>query len=289
MIAPDGAAEAVLSSATALGGLLGVSVEARHAGATRITTASAARGAGVRVEDYPERTPEELADAAFDDDVAAIVLGAQRRRFHEADAAGAALEVAMLQGRPVVSVPAAAPARRTIRSVLAPLDGAPQSARALGRLVELVRHAGRRVVLAHVHRPEELPPLDDHPPHEVWAWREELRALSSPWCGDAPHELRVGDPAEQLLELVAQRACDLVALAWHQDLSRGRAALVRAILERSPVPVMLVPAWEHARAFADVAPPPRAAAPAPATARAAAAAPSPAAVRAAAAPVTAAR
>ena len=36
--------------------------------------------------------------------------------------------------------------------------------------------------------------------------------------------------------------CDLIALGWTQELAPGRAEVVRAALERSPLPVMLIPA-----------------------------------------------
>jgi hypothetical protein len=35
--------------------------------------------------------------------------------------------------------------------------------------------------------------------------------------------------------------CDLLALGWSQELAPGRAPVVRGTLERSHVPVMLIP------------------------------------------------
>jgi hypothetical protein len=41
--------------------------------------------------------------------------------------------------------------------------------------------------------------------------------------------------------IATEIGADLIALAWSQNMTAGRATVVRAVLERSDVPVLLVP------------------------------------------------
>ena len=59
--------------------------------------------------------------------------------------------------------------------------------------------------------------------------------------GDVQLETRIGRIGE-LVPIVAVRCgCDLIALGWSQQLAQGRAPVVRETLERSQLPVLLVP------------------------------------------------
>jgi hypothetical protein len=53
--------------------------------------------------------------------------------------------------------------------------------------------------------------------------------------------LRSGVTADHLLGIAEEERADLIVLGWSQTLSPGRAEVVRALLERSPVPLLLVP------------------------------------------------
>jgi nucleotide-binding universal stress UspA family protein len=52
-------------------------------------------------------------------------------------------------------------------------------------------------------------------------------------------ELRVGDPASEVLDAIDSAGAELVAVGWPQDSSRG--AVARRIVDRSPVPVLMIP------------------------------------------------
>ena len=54
-------------------------------------------------------------------------------------------------------------------------------------------------------------------------------------------ELREGAPEEQILEVARDVEADMIALGWAQDLSPGRATVVRWALEHTPVPLALMP------------------------------------------------
>ncbi|HSC91419.1 MAG TPA: universal stress protein, partial [Gaiellaceae bacterium] len=78
------------------------------------------------------------------------------------------------------------------------------------------------------------------PHHELEAWKEEFLARHAPRPEDVRLEVRVGRPGESVLRVAEEADADLIALGWARDLSRGRAAVVREVLERSPIPVLLV-------------------------------------------------
>jgi hypothetical protein len=67
-------------------------------------------------------------------------------------------------------------------------------------------------------------------------------------AGAVRFETRLGR-TEDFVPLAAREfGCDLVVLGWSQELAPGRARVVRVTLERSSVPVMLVPVPSRAEA-----------------------------------------
>jgi len=54
-------------------------------------------------------------------------------------------------------------------------------------------------------------------------------------------ETRVGRTDELVPLVAAECDCDLIALGWSRELGPGRARVVRSTLERSRVPVALIP------------------------------------------------
>jgi nucleotide-binding universal stress UspA family protein len=101
------------------------------------------------------------------------------------------------------------------------LLGSLASAAALSEIVELAHNAALRIVVAHVQSAKSLPAFSDHLPHELRAWSEEFIARYCPGAADAALELRVGEPHEQVLDVLRESGCDLVALGWSQDLTRA--------------------------------------------------------------------
>jgi Universal stress protein family len=93
-----------------------------------------------------------------------------------------------------------------------------------------------------VHEEEVIPAFTDQPQHEQAAWAREFLERFCRWgVGTVRLETRVGRSGE-LIPLVADECgCDLIALGWAQELSSGRAPVVRETLERSHLPVLLVP------------------------------------------------
>ena len=241
-ISDDSAALAVLATASAITTLFDATVEALHVGEEDAALMAAANAAGVTLRNVAGRPVEVLAQAAGAGDVVAVVIGARGTVEDKRPAGSTALQVITLQNQcPVVVVPPDARVHRSIESVLVPLDGTATSATALEEIVELARDAAARIVVAHVLQPRALPAFSDHLPHEVHAWSEEFIARYCPAAVDAALELRVGEPHRHVLDILRESRCDLVALGWSQDLTRGRAAVVRQLLAESPVPVLLTP------------------------------------------------
>jgi nucleotide-binding universal stress UspA family protein len=242
-ITGDSAAPAVIASARALAPLFSATVQVLHVGTERaVLVSGAVARAEVALKTVPGEVVQEIVDEADSADVAAVVIGARGEPAGRRPAGGTALALIASLSKPVVAVAPDTAVRDPIRRVLVPLDGTMASAAALREIVELASGAKLQIVVAHVHPARSLPAFGDHLPHEVQAWSEEFIARHCPGALNATLELRVGEPHEHVLDILRCSACDLVALGWSQDLSGGRAAVVRRMLAESPVPVLLTPA-----------------------------------------------
>jgi len=143
--------------------------------------------------------------------------------------------------KPVIVVPpdAAHPAR--LERVLVPTEGLPDGTRVLGPLLELLAGSGMQVAAVHVDDDASLPSYSDQIQHETEAFAREFVARNLPATIDVELTLRVGRPGAAVLAACDESTADLVVVAWSRDLSPGRAQVVRELLERSSVPVLLVP------------------------------------------------
>lgn len=126
--------------------------------------------------------------------------------------------------------------------MLVPLEASLSASLAPRTILELAREATVEAVALHVYDEDSLPPFTDQPQHEQAAWAQEFLARYCPaGLGSVRLETRVGR-SDELVPLVADECgCDLVALGWSQELAAGRAPVVRGTLERSRLPVLLVP------------------------------------------------
>jgi nucleotide-binding universal stress UspA family protein len=235
------AATPVLTAARRVAELYGADVEAIHvredstAGVER-----AARALSVPLLVVDDGTSARLISAARAPDVAAVVVGARRAIRGRRPAGHVPLSLIVALAKPVVVVPPLAVHTRPFERVLVPLDGTRASAEALQRTIELACRSQLEVVALHVADAAGLAPFGEQPQHELDAWKEEFLARYAPRPEDVRLEVRSGRPGESVLRVADEAGVDLVALGWSRDLSRGRAALVREVLERSRVPVLLV-------------------------------------------------
>lgn len=236
------AARPVLATATALAQLLQAELEAVHVredGGSTATTAAAASGVPLQTLEPPELA--SLRAVAEQADVLAVVVGARSTPAGPRPAGHIALALISTLRKPVVVVPPQAPLAYSLKRMLVPLDAGQETAAALKATIELAHRAAVEVIILHVLQANSLPLFSDQPQHEADAWRHEFLTRHCPQPERARLEMRVGVPAELVYTVAEETAADLVAIGWSQDTAPGHAAVVRRVLERSNVPVLLVP------------------------------------------------
>jgi nucleotide-binding universal stress UspA family protein len=236
------AARPILATAAALARLLQAEIEAVHVRANGgSTAAAAASAAGVPLRTLEPPVTESLVGVAMQSDVRAVVFGARSSARGPSPAGQVALALIGILRKPAVVVPPQAPLAYSLERILVPLDASKKTAAALRETIELARDAEVEIVVLHVLHGASLPLFSDQPQHEPEAWRNEFLAR---YCHQPERmrlETRVGVPAELVHTIATETGADLIALAWSQTMTAGRAAVVRAVLERSAVPVLLVP------------------------------------------------
>lgn len=244
-------ARRVLEVATTLGRALHAPLRAVHVVHDGIEepqeTAAAAR---VHLQCLQGESGPALAAAMAAPDVAMLVMGARQRAAGPTPAGSVALTLLQQATKPVVIVPPTSVASAsTVARALVPLDGTREAAVAVDATVRDLSAAGLEVVVLHVLDRDSVPACLDQPHHALESWEHEFVAR---WT-DADHRmvLRRGVPQRCILEVAETEAADLVVLGWSQDLSSGRAQVIRELLTHSPVPLVLSPTVaedEHDRA-----------------------------------------
>lgn len=228
-------AAGVRQAAATISALLGSTVEFLEVG----TPVGEGGGQIRHLEGVPETA---LLDELAADDVQLAVLGSRSLSAKPEVAGHVAL--ALLQSAPVpllVVPPGSSDLPAVGLQLLVPLNGDRSTDSALLDMARTLADAGATVHVVHVYDSSSLPAfLESSEDIEVLA-REFLAEHVARDVGTC--ELRIGDPASQILDVADQRNTDLVLVAWGQDLTSGRAEIVRRLL-RSDVSLLLVPRAE---------------------------------------------
>jgi nucleotide-binding universal stress UspA family protein len=183
-----------------------------------------------------------------DDEVVALVVGARARARGEREIGSTALEVVTTVHKPVFAIPSELPAGFVIHRVLVPLEGSPSTSSAYPA-VNTADAEQVDIVILHVLEENMLPAFSDQPQHEWETFGREFLARYSPWPVEHVRlETRVGRPEQYILPVARETQCDLIALAWEQQLGPGRASIVRDTLRHGTIPVVLVPVKAEVRA-----------------------------------------
>jgi nucleotide-binding universal stress UspA family protein len=222
----------VLVTARAVARVLGARVEALHVFTEGERAAQhAADAAGVPLRVCSGEVVQRLIEAGHDPEVAAIVVGAHGSTGTGNPLGSTALAVVTSLQGPVVVVPANAVVAAAMRRVLVPLEGTISTSLAPRSIIELATEAALEVTVLHVAE-------DGAGSVEA----EDFLGRYCPWgIGSVRLERREGK-REELVPLVAEELqSDLIVFGWAQQLADGRALVVRAALERSTIPVMLIP------------------------------------------------
>jgi nucleotide-binding universal stress UspA family protein len=199
--------------------------------------------------------------ASADPTVALVVLtthghiiepGRSLGRVAEQVIAGATQPILLIrpEATPLIIRPGAA-----LQRLLLPLDGTPTTARLLVPATALASRLGASVDLLYVADvgapPDEpgsigAPQYVDQPQHEWPQWANEVSTRLGEACAQCPPDMPVrtflaqGDAGEAIARFAAEHESDAVVLARRSRLEPGRAGVLRAILDQTPSPVLLV-------------------------------------------------
>jgi len=233
------AARPVVTMAGAVASAYGAALEVLHVVEDGHETARAsAEVAGAALRMLAGDPAEQIASVVADDDVVALVIGARDRLGRPRPTGHLALTLAGRTDKPVVVVPPDARPPQRLGRVLVAMEGSPAKARALKRTIELSTDAGLEIVVVHVD--EEIPSFTDQVQHETEAYAKEFFARHVLGAPQVRLELRIGDPAAEVLAAVESLQPEIVAVGWPHTVDPGRGRVAHEILDRSPVPVLLV-------------------------------------------------
>ena len=143
-----------------------------------------------------------------------------------------------------------------LQRLLLPLDGTPTTAALLAPATALASRLGASVDLLYVADVGTPPPDEpgsigapqyvDQPQHEWPQWANEVITRLAEACAQCPPNvplrtfLAKGDAGEAITRFAAEHASDAVVLACRSRLEPGRAAVLRAVLDQTPCPVLIV-------------------------------------------------
>ena len=237
------AARPVLAVAAAFADLLAVDVEALHVREDGCRNArAAAAAAGVPLRSTTKPVIEALVEAGRSPEILGVVLGARGVEAGRRPVGHVALELALSLPKPLVVVPPATPVPTRLRRILEPLNGGRTTAVALAETLMLASRRELELIVLHVHDQASIPLFSDQRQYEVESWAQEFLRRHCPYPERVRLEIRVGIPGTNILQVAEEISADMIALGWSQDLSPGHAAVVREVLERTGIPVLLVPA-----------------------------------------------
>jgi len=243
----DSAATApVVAVAQWFASLLDLEVVALHvsedgSGTTARATADAA---GVKFEIRAGDPSRTIRQAATDDDVLGIAIGARALPANRVPAGHVTLDMIRRVAKPVIVVPpdVRVPTGNRPLRLLAPVDAERPSADALRRLLDEMPTSDLDLVLLHVFDAQHMPRFANHGSYDIEEWCKELVRRTTPSHEtQARVEWRVGHPAHTILAVEHELDPDLVVLAWAGNLSHGRAAVVKRLLAHATTPLLLLP------------------------------------------------
>lgn len=233
----------VLRTAIALADLLDATVTSLHVREQASSTPlKLARAAGVELHEVSGAPVEQILAAAQDPDVAALVLGQSGIHGAAHPAGHTTIDVITRTTKPVAVVPPHAQPPQQINRILVPLEGTSENSHALADTINIAHRRGLEILVLHIHSPATLPAFSDHEPHATLAWEQEFLTRHV----TTPHDhitlrRRLGVPADDIVAVAHETDCDLIVLAWSQNLAPGHAHVVSETLVHSDIPVLLIP------------------------------------------------
>lgn len=123
--------------------------------------------------------------------------------------------------------------------LLLPLDGNTATSVAVEPVASVLADAGAEIVALHVFDSSTIPRFIGSSQDLSTLAREFRKRHISGRSHDC--ELRIGDPAEAIMDVADVRRSDGIIVAWRQDLSVGRAQVVLELLRRARRPLIFAP------------------------------------------------
>lgn len=259
------AAELALPVAQTVAGQLGLGVEildvfqdsSRGSERSRTQFPSAAR-----VRRREGDTASAILDAAAEADIALVVLTTHGRTLAPDRGLGSvATAVIARTQRPILLVRPEAAAGQDeavppLRRLLVPIDGTPTTTALLQPVLDLAVRMGASLDVLYVgsaERPGAVetgsvhgPRYVDQPQHEWRHWGGELahrlRSGVAAWPGGVPVQTYFahGAAAAEIARFATEHGSDAIVLVRRSRLERGRARVLREVLQRTRCPVLLV-------------------------------------------------
>jgi len=234
------AARPVLEGARAIAPLFGAQVEAAHVTESdESADTTTAYTANVPLRTLHGETVDELVNLTQDQEVVAAVVGARGRPLGRQPAGHVALELADRAAALLVIVPPDARVREPIQRVLMAVKGTATNARSLERAIELTDVKDIELVVVHVDDEENIPSFSDQVQHETDEFIREFLARYVPAAPAARVALRIGRPADEILDTIDAEQPDLVAIGWRRNAGPDGGLVAREVVARSHVPVLL--------------------------------------------------
>ena len=235
------AAGPVLDAARAIAPVFGAVVEAVHVAEDGKSTA----GGMASLRDLSLHTlhgdvVRQLVSRAREEDVVAVAMGARGRPTGPRPAGHITQQLANQIDAPVLVVPPESTIAGDIHRALIAMKGTRANARMLTRAVELATAAEVDLIIIHVDDEGSIPSFSDQVQHETDAYAQEFLARFVPGAPAARLELRIGDPAEEILHALESIHPDVIVVGRRRDPDPGHGEVVREMLERSHLPVLLV-------------------------------------------------
>lgn len=232
------AARPVLTMAVALAEVFGADVEALHVSEDDGETArSNAEHLGIEYCQCAGDPFDCITHAVADDAVVGVVIGARREPVSH-HTGHLARQVADAVDKPVVVVPPDAEPPAHLHSVVIAMEGSPHKSKALKAAVEVAAGADLDLTVVHVDDETSIPSFSDQVAYEAETYAHEFLARYLRGAPDARLELRIGTPADEIIDVT--EGADLLAIGWPQSATGDRGAVAHELLDRSHVPVLLV-------------------------------------------------
>lgn len=200
--------------------------------------------------------------ASADPTVALVVLTTHGYRIESEQPLGSVAErVVAGAAQPILLIrPEVPPKLRlhgpALQRLLLPLDGTPTTARLLQPACMLASQLGAAIDILHVaSAPHELPAEPgslgapqyvDQPQHEWPQWANEVMARLGVACAQCPRDVPIriflahGEVGWEITRAATEQQSDAIVVARRSHLEPGRARVLRAILDRTPCPLLLV-------------------------------------------------